>query len=129
MTLLITKRCQTKKVNYFRWFDSGDLQSSDMLSRIIAVCNNTPDIDHWLPTQEREFVKEHNDALPSNLCIRISTTKVGSPPASNRRLNAQTSTINWSEGFQCGAKGRGNQCGPCRACWEPDIPNVNYPQH
>ena len=129
MTLLITKRCQTKKVNYFRWFDSGDLQSSDMLSRIIAVCNNTPDIDHWLPTQEREFVKEYNDALPSNLCIRISTTKVGSPPAANRRLNAQTSTINWSEGFQCGAKNRGNQCGPCRACWEPSIPNVNYPQH
>lgn len=129
MTLLIRSRCSNKGIDYFRWFDSGDLQSSDMLSRIIAVCNATPDIQHWLPTQERTFIAQFNDHLPDNLCVRISTTKVGAPPALNRRLNAQTSTVNWNKGFQCGAQSRGNQCGPCRACWDKSIPNVNYPQH
>ena len=129
MTLLIRSRCSNKGIDHFRWFDSGDLQSSDMLSRIIAVCNATPKIQHWLPPQDRAFVAQFNDHIPDHLCVRISTTKVGKPPALNRRLNAQTSTVNWNKGFQCGAQSRGNQCGPCRACWDKSIPNVNYPQH
>ena len=43
---------------YHRWFDSGDLQSVAMLRSIVNVCLMTPRIRHWLPTQEREFVKQ-----------------------------------------------------------------------
>jgi len=130
MVTLITKRCATKGVDYFRWFDSGDIQSTMMLLNIFEVCRQTPHIEHWLPTQERGYLLKHMGPLPPNLCIRLSNVMMGTKPAAHRRLKVQTSTVGWnSKGFQCEAKKRGNQCGPCRACWDKTIPNVNYPKH
>jgi len=129
MVLLIKSRCVNRGVNEFRWFDSGDLQSTMMLLNIFEVCRLTPSIKHWLPTQERGFILKHMGETPSNLCIRISTVKIGAKPANNPRLNTQTSTVGWNQGFKCEAKKRDNQCGPCRACWNTAIPNVDYPLH
>ena len=41
-----------KDRKYFRWHDSGDLQSAWHLARILEVCKQTPDTQHWLPTRE-----------------------------------------------------------------------------
>ena len=42
-----------KGKKFFRWHDSGDIQSVDHLKKIFEVCEATPDTQHWLPTQER----------------------------------------------------------------------------
>lgn len=57
---------------YFRWFDSGDLQSENHLYNICEVARHTPDVLHWLPTQEHDLVREFRGAIPGNLTIRLS---------------------------------------------------------
>ena len=117
---------------FHRWFDSGDLQSVEMLVAIVAVCRMTPRIKHWLPTQERgivqEFIRQGN-VIPDNLIIRISGSKINGPAPKF----ANTSTVFDKHGEvigkECKARSRGNQCGPCRACWNKNVPNVSYPKH
>jgi hypothetical protein len=117
---------------YHRWFDSGDLQSVEMLAAIVDVCRMTPDVRHWLPTREASFVKAYlaeRGAFPDNLVVRVSSTMVGDGP----RDYPNTSTVHRHDeehaGVACEAKSRGNKCGPCRACWSRDVANVSYPLH
>jgi hypothetical protein len=51
MVTLIAHHCAAPD-NFFRWHDSGDLQSPEHLERIFEVCERTPDVHHWLPTRE-----------------------------------------------------------------------------
>ena len=44
--------------DFFRWHDSGDLQSLEHLKNIFDVCLATPDVGHWMPTREVKFLKE-----------------------------------------------------------------------
>ena len=77
MTILI------KGEKFFRWHDSGDLQSAWHLQQIFEVCNNTPDTAHWLPTREARYLPLNHDSIPKNLTIRVSGTKVnGAAPTS-----------------------------------------------
>ena len=60
---------------FFRWHDAGDLQSVAHLKRIVAICEQTPEIKHWLPTREFAVVRkflESGGKIPSNLTIRLS---------------------------------------------------------
>ena len=41
-----------RKSRWFRWHDSGDIQSVKHLLKIFQVCRMTPDVAHWLPTRE-----------------------------------------------------------------------------
>lgn len=112
---------------YHRWFDSGDLQSRAMLNQIIEVCKRTPNVKHWLPTQERTIVD--GVALPANLVVRLSGSKVN-----GRAPNApNTSTVFDKQGEaigqECLAYTRGNNCGDCRACWNPKVKNISYKKH
>ena len=38
--------------DFFRWHDSGDLQSLEHLRNIFDVCLATPAVGHWMPTRE-----------------------------------------------------------------------------
>lgn len=128
MTFLINKRA--KKHPYFRWHDSGDIQSVLHLSRIVAVCELTPDVKHWLPTREYQMVKQYlaeNGAFPGNLTVRLSAHMIGGTAPDIRGL--PTSTVDGPEGYQCPAPTQGNECSDCRACWEPAVDNVNYHKH
>ena len=132
--LLVSRRCGNKGVEEFRWFDAGDLQGLWHLRNICKVCELTPHLKHWLPTQERGFVLKYLEeygSMPENLCVRISGTKIGAPPPKLHAFKGmvQSSSVNHDAGFQCGAKYRDNECGPCRACWDQTISNVNYPKH
>jgi len=118
---------------YHRWFDSGDLQSVDMLRAIVRVCERTPAIRHWLPTREATIVRDFlalGGVLPANLVVRVSSTMVGDGPRA-RALN--TSTVHRKgatvHGHECPASKQGNACGDCRACWDRDVANVSYPLH
>lgn len=117
---------------YHRWFDSGDLQSVDMLAAICRVAELTPDVSHWLPTREAKIVKDFlagGGIIPGNLVVRVSSTMIGDKPLSH----ANTSTVHRKgqepEGHICPASQQGNQCGDCRACWSKLVKNVSYPLH
>lgn len=51
MVRLIQHHCRPPN-DWFRWHDSGDLQSAAHLERILEVVVRTPDVRHWLPTRE-----------------------------------------------------------------------------
>ena len=118
---------------YHRWFDSGDLQSVAMLRAIVRACVKTPDVKHWLPTREAGIVKDYlkrYGGFPSNLVVRVSSTMINDMP---RQGYSHTSTVHKHgadhAGEECEAGKRGNQCGPCRACWNSTVANVSYPLH
>jgi len=114
-----------KNKKHFRWHDSGDIQSVQHLIKIFEVCKNTPKTKHWLPTQERRYLPESPGFHPKNLVIRLSNAKNNTKPG-----NAWT---HWStvvdHGGDCPASKQGNQCGTCRACWDPKVKHVTYPKH
>jgi hypothetical protein len=80
-----------RRSRWFRWHDSGDIQSVKHLLKIFQVCRLTPDVAHWLPTREAGLLsKIPQDRVPSNLTIRLSATKVDGPAAYKlRRARAQ----------------------------------------
>ena len=118
---------------YFRWHDSGDLQDTEHLGKIIQVCKNLPHVRFWLPTREYQTVEAYrrsNGEIPSNLCIRYSAHLVdGLPPL---RYGMPTSTVHSvksriSPGAHvCSAPKRNNHCGGCRVCWNPAVSTVTY---
>ena len=118
----------SKKSTYFRWHDSGDLQSEEHLEKICEIARRTPEVKHWLPTREVKLVSEFKGSIPDNLTIRVSAAKVGTQ-LSNSAIPTSSVGLETDAGFQCGAYTRQGKCGPCRACWDKEIPNVNYPLH
>ena len=119
MTILI------KGEPWFRWHDSGDLQSAYHLKQIFEVCNNTPDTAHWLPTRESRFLPLNHDSIPKNLTIRMSSHKIGQAPVKSWPWASTVSTGD----FTCPASKQGNQCKSCRNCWDRSVNNVTYPKH
>lgn len=129
MAFLLNK---VEKSGFFRWHDSGDLQSVEHLENIVKVCNLTPSIQHWLPTREFSIVSEYlkSNSFPQNLTVRLSALMLeGAPPVSiARRLGLTTSGVSKSS-FTCPAPSQAGKCGDCRACWDKSVSNVNYKQH
>ena len=121
-------------VLYFRWFDSGDLQSVAMLRSICAVAKATPEIRHWLPTREYRIVEAYleRESLPSNLAVRVSGALIdGHAP---RSLELSTSTVHTAVppigSAICTARdSEPVNCRGCRACWDEEVRNVSYPLH
>jgi hypothetical protein len=116
--------------NRFRWFDSGDLQSVEMLESINQIALRTPQIDHWLPTREfafvRDFLTKHGHFAP-NLFVRLSVPMVGAK-LSQQPHGLPYSTVGCDEmPWTCPALKQGNVCGACDRCWSRE--NINYPLH
>ena len=61
-----------KGEKYFRWHDSGDLQSAWHLKQIFEVCNRTPETRHWLPTREAKILKLIREAFDTNITKHLS---------------------------------------------------------
>ena len=124
MTFLISH--YSKKVPFFRWHDSGDLQGADHLKNIFAVCRSTPSVQHWMPTREAKLLTLMDPAVvPKNLIIRMSSHMIDQGPV---KFWPHTSTV-VKAGKTCPAQENNNQCGSCRSCWNKEIPNVAYPLH
>ena len=123
MTVLI------KGEPWFRWHDSGDLQSAWHLKRIFEVCNKTPETSHWLPTQERKLLQFLDpDIIPPNLIIRLSNAKNDTVPG-QAWSHWSTVVSKPRAGHVCPAPEQGNNCGSCRACWNKDINEIQYRLH
>ena len=139
---------------YFRWHDSGDLQSVDHLSNIVKVCHLTPDVSHYLPTREYAIVRawyhlggrkedgKPRRQLPENLVVRLSVHLVDGNPRAlldwARSLDPQLKVsvvttqpqhLSTTGVFECPAKRWGNKCRNCRACWGTAQEAVGYPLH
>ena len=127
MVKLITKE------KFFRWHDSGDLQGVWHLKKIIAVCEQTPDTEHWLPTREFLFVKQYvleGGIIPMNLTIRFSALHFDgkAPEKLAKELGVQCSGAR-DTAYSCPAPKQNNECGDCRKCWSKDIFNISYKKH
>jgi len=130
MVLLINN--YTKKIPYFRWHDSGDLQSLEHLKKIVAVAMATPQVRHWLPTREAGILKTYlkeGHSLPGNLAVRVSATMIDGKPHSNVGLTSTVHKESKAIGYSCPANKQGNECKSCRACWNINIENVSYAAH
>jgi hypothetical protein len=124
---------------HFRWFGSGDLQSLEMLEKIVIIAQALPKTLFWLPTHEPKFVKmwldKHQQEFPENLIIRISAVYVDKPSKLPKSLeghkNILTSTVHTVKtiGQECIAKDQGGECKDCRSCWNTEVKNVSYKAH
>jgi hypothetical protein len=110
------------------------------LERIVEVCNRTPDTKHWLPTRELHILRtwlEAGGIVPPNLCVRVSAICVDTkPPRYKLPVVLSTSTVHTDHSKKstkgnlvCQAPTRNGECGPCRACWSPNVANVSYGAH
>lgn len=137
---MVTLLESRKDKSYFRWHDSGDLNSIMHLSNIMSVATRTPNTKHWLPTREYKMIKDYVEmglVVPSNMFVRISTYMIdGIPPTKfARKLNAYpnvegfigVSSVSKTE-HDCPAYEQGGKCGDCRSCWTTKE-NVTYPYH
>ena len=115
----------SKKTKFFRWHDSGDVQSVKHLAKIFEVCRRSPDVQHWMPTREA-WVKPYLSRAPKNLVIRFSMPMVDQEAAESW---PHTSTVVSGPGRTCPAPDQDNACGSCRACWDPSVRNVAYGKH
>ena len=137
MAFVIAKKC--KKVSYFRWHDSGDLQSLSHLINIVQVCQLTPNVNHWLPTREYAIVRKYRDMFgdfPSNLTVRVSAAMLDSSAPSDfehtSEVASNDSAMDQSRsrgGIACVAPNQNNECRDCRACWSRDVATVTYHKH
>ena len=132
ITFLISKK---EKSGFFRWHDSGDLQGTWHLAKIVEVAKNLPHISFWLPTREytivSDYIEKEGNTIPLNLCVRLSALMIdgNTPDAIAKRLGVQVSGVSSAVGYTCPAPIQGNVCGSCRACWDKNVYLVNYKQH
>lgn len=117
------------KTEYFRWHDSGDLQSFQHLLNIVKVAEQCPSVSFWLPTKEKKFINQYNatfGAFPDNLIVRVSGALVdGVRPDFEHTSTVTTNADNAT----CRAFENKNKCGDCRKCWDKSIVDVSYLKH
>lgn len=126
MVFLMHKR----KIKWFRWHDSGDLQNMEHLLKIVEVAVKCPSTKFWVPTRENALVSKYISTFgdfPDNLVVRVSGAMIdGLQPL--RFVNTSTVSSTHSE-VTCPAYTQGGKCGDCRMCWDRSVPNVTYPHH
>lgn len=133
--MVVLIRAATRKVPYFRWHDSGDLQSAEHLSKIADIARQLPDVSFWLPTREARLVRDWlpTNVCPANLAIRVSAMATPSARSLEAgRLFSTVSTASVPDGAQrCPASepDKPSECGDCRACWDPSVQWIDYHAH
>lgn len=120
---------------YFRWLDSGDIQTVEMLEDIVYIASRVPEIKFWLPTRETTIFKQWflENNPPDNLCIRFSANVIGKPVThglASLNKNLSESAVNYTDKDyeECPAPKQDNSCGSCRKCWDPTV-KVGYLLH
>ena len=78
---------EVAKFDYFRWFDSGDIETPELAKKILAVINKTRAVRHWLPTRS-DKIRVIEKYLPAytgksmvgglpNVALRLSADNIG----------------------------------------------------
>jgi len=124
MVELIEKK--NKGNGYFRWHDSGDLQSTNHLNAIVEIANKLPHINFWLPTKEKKLINSL-DLVPDNLTIRLSAAMVDGPAPTTEHGTATVTTQKASA--TCRSFETEGKCQDCRKCWNKEVKNIVYLWH
>ena len=122
---------------YFRWHDSGDIQSIEHLEKIAEVARATPGCMHWLPTREYGIVSAFTAQydVPDNLIIRLSAMFTDKPVIVPKTLQGvkgvAVSNVHSVKpiGTACNAPKQNGECRSCRACWSRKVLAVSYSIH
>ena len=117
---------------FFRWHDSGDLQSLQHLFDIVRIAEALPDVRFWLPTREKGLINQYArafGAFPENLCVRVSAAMVDGKPPEGFECTSTVHEKGAAHGLECMAYTRKNKCGECRECWDRSVKNVSYRKH
>ena len=110
---------QVSKYDYFRWFDSGDVETPELAKKIRAVMLATPNTQHWLPTRS-DKIEKIQDVLTrgrtsiygrgvnyisdlTNVSLRISADHVGLN--NKERPGVNSYVINPGDLFECKRQG------------------------
>jgi len=126
------KQIKHSGTDYFRWHDSGDLQSFQHLLDIVRIADALPDVKFWIPTREQGLIKrfaENFGAFPSNLCVRVSAAMIDGKAPSGFENTSTVHADKPAQGLSCPAPTQGNKCGDCRACWDKSNVNTSYHVH
>ena len=130
LTYLIADAIAHGAEPYFRWHDSGDLQSVDHALRIVAIAERLPFVQFWLPTREQRVIRSIRECIPSNLIVRVSAQMVdGAAPAGFSHVSLVHTVTAPSGAYACPAQSQGNACRDCRACWSANVATVSYHVH
>lgn len=130
----MTQLIAGKNNPFFRWHDSGDLQSLEHLKKINQIALNLPGIKFWLPTRElgivSQFMRECVKA--PNLIIRVSAMMINGPAkdiAGLPKSYVHTGIAARVKGVKvCPAPKQDGRCGECRNCWNPNV-DISYHKH
>ena len=138
--LAMTTLIRATKTKFFRWFDSGDLQSPTHFDRIRQIAVDMPEVKFWMPTMEYKWVI--NKDIPDNLTVRASSPVIGKPRSTNKlpiSMVEKKTNVEWRTLIEknsphdtthyCPAPIQGNKCEDCRACWDKSKKIVVYKQH
>ena len=120
---------------FFRWFDSGDMYTIELANKILQVMEQTPWVNHWLPTRMHKFPKYQTvikamETLP-NVVVRLSSDSV----LGETIEGLTTSTIVPSEQYLsaqmalCEAYKHEGKCNGCRKCFDKQIKVIAYLAH
>jgi len=134
-----------RKLAFFRWHDSGDIQGLWHLLKIFEVCLRTPNTKHWIPTREWDMIRNFRELgipKPSNLKIILSAhminqrgpvdlarelcVQVSEVVTKNPSCDAHTKTVMVNNGRHNIAHG---YCGACRKCWDEKVFSISYLLH
>lgn len=118
---------------FFRWHDSGDIQSVEHLEKIVRVAHLCPKVSFWLPTREPGILSaflKGGGIIPENLTIRLSAFMVNAPAPEKlaESLGAVSSVVTTGAG-NCNAPRQGGKCLDCRKCWDKKEKVISYEQH
>jgi len=124
---------ELRKQTYFRWFDSGDVAWLKLAEKIYQVCEQTPNVKHWIPTRMYKFPKfkailDKLNELP-NVRVRFSSDSIEGSFTKEHASTIIPYADSPIEAFICEAYSRGGKCGECRACWHKDVPMIAYVAH
>jgi len=125
------------KSGYFRWHDSGDIQSVDHFAKICEIAIRMPKTQFWIPTREVGIIKEYakDNTIPKNLIVRLSAMfidqKVIIPKSLQSIPNIVTSNVHTINpiGKECHSYKNNGECGSCRDCWDINVKAVSYKAH
>ena len=133
MIFLINDRTSKDGVPFFRGHDSGDFQSVKHVLAWVKVAQGCPSVSFWIPSREYKRVRHPMNIMgssrPKTLLIRVSMPMVGMKPTTRMASTFATSTVEAHTGHACPAPTQGGICGSCRACWDRNVPNVDYHKH
>jgi hypothetical protein len=123
------------KQTHFRWFDSGDMYSIDLATKMYEIMVNTPNTKHWLPTRMYKFKKFHDilnkmASLP-NVKVRNSSDEINGTYTKGLHGSTILPSKEYADKdtFVCNAPSQGGKCLDCRACYSKDIEVIGYLAH